>query len=91
MTYGRGVLKSLEKFNLDVARWPELAAMRGAWREMLQTGLAPPAFRPMPSPRISRTKPKRGCTAATNAAIDATLRLERAPLCDLPPTLLNQQ
>ena len=34
MTYGRSVFKALGKFNLDVARWPELAAKRGAWREM---------------------------------------------------------
>ena len=87
MTYGRSVLKALDKFGLDVSRWPELAADRAAWREMLQTGLAPPAFRPPPPPPppppISRTKSARDCTAATNAAIDATLRLERRPLKNL--------
>jgi hypothetical protein len=87
MTYGRSVFKALEKFYLDVSRWPELAAKRGAWREMLQTGLAPPAFRPPPPPPppppISLTKSTRGCTAATNDAIDATLRLERTALRDL--------
>ena len=46
MTYGRSVFKALDKFHLDVPRWPELAADRAAWREMLRTGLAPPAFRP---------------------------------------------
>ena len=83
MTYGRSVLKSLDKFGLDVGRWPELAAKRGAWREMLRTGLAPAAFRPLPSPRISRTKATRGCAAATVAAIDATLQLERQAVRDL--------
>ena len=35
MTYGRSAFKALGKFNLDVARWPELAAERGAWRDYL--------------------------------------------------------
>ena len=91
MTYGRSVLKSLGKFGLDVTRWPELAAKRGAWRVMLKTGLAPPAFRPPPSlapspsppPPILRTKPTRGCTAATYAAIDTTLQLERTAMREL--------
>ena len=87
MTYGRSVLKSLDKFGLDVARWPDLAAERGAWREILRTGLAPPAHRPPPSPPtpppISRTKLARGCAAATNAAIDATLHLERTAMREL--------
>ena len=87
MTYGRSVFKALDKFGLDVSRWPELAADRAAWRTMLQTGLAPPAFRPPPTPPppppISRTKPSRRCAAATNAAIDSTLRLERRPLADV--------
>ena len=42
MTYGRSIFKALEKFNIDVARWPELAANRAAWRETLRTGLASP-------------------------------------------------
>ena len=87
MTYGRSVFKSLGKFDLDVARWPELAAKRGAWREMLRTGLAPPDFRPPPPPPppppISRTKSVRGCAAATNAAIDATLQLDRTVMREL--------
>ena len=94
MTYGRSVFKALDKFGLDASRWPELAAVRVAWRTMLQTGLAPPAFRSPPTPPpplpISRTKPSRRCAAATNAAIDSTLRLERRPLADvtnLPTTL----
>lgn len=87
MTYGRSVLKALEEFDLDVARWPELAAERGKWREMLRTGLAPSAFRPPPTPPppppISRTKSARDCTAATDAAIDATLHLERTAMRDI--------
>ena len=74
MTYGRSVFKALDKFNLDVERWPELAADRNAWRAMLKTGIAPPAFRPAPSPPppepIARTKPTRCAAAATNARID---------------------
>ena len=67
-------------FQIDTARWHELAADRTAWRETLRSGLAPPAFRPHarpPSPRISRTKTARSCTRATIAAIDASLREER--------------
>jgi hypothetical protein len=93
MTYGRSVSKALDKFGLDVARWPELAADRSAWRSMLQTGMAPAGFRPgapapTPPPRppspppLARTKPTRRCAAATNAAIDSTLRLERRPLME---------
>ena len=84
MTYGRSVFKALDKFHLDVPRWPELAADRAAWREMLRTGLAPPAFRPPPTPPpappLARTKLARRVTAATNAAIDLTIKMERRPL-----------
>ena len=93
MTYGRSVFKALDKFGLDATRWPELAADRAAWREMLQTGLAPPAYRPRPPsppppspPPLARTKPARLCTLATNAAIDATLQLERRPLGNIANT-----
>ena len=77
MTYGRSIFKALALFQIDTARWHELAADRGAWRETLRTGLAPPAFRPMLSPRISRTKPARACVAATMAGVDTSLRKER--------------
>ena len=80
MTYGRSVGKAMAMFQLDSARWHELAADRGAWRAMLKMGIAPPAFRPQASPRIARTKPRRGCATATVAAIDAVLRKERQPL-----------
>ena len=83
MTYGRSIFKAMDKFQIDTARWHELAADRSAWRETLRTGLAPPAFRPQarpPSPRISRTKPVRSCAQATAAAIDATLQRECQPL-----------
>ena len=81
MTYGRSVGKAMALLQLDPARWQELAADRGAWREMLQAGVAPAAFRPQarpPSPRIARTKPTRNCARATVAAIDESLRRERA-------------
>ena len=83
MTYGRSIFKAMDKLQVDTARWHELAANRGAWRE-LRTGLAPPAFRPQarpssPAPRISRMKPVRSCARATVAAIDATLQRERQP------------
>ena len=60
-----------------------------AWREMLRTGLAPPAYRSRTrpaSPRIARTKPARACMQATIAAIDASLREERRPLGDITNT-----
>ena len=44
MTYGRSLYKAMEKFNLDPERWHELAVRRGAWREMLKSGIAPPDF-----------------------------------------------
>jgi hypothetical protein len=83
MTYGRSIFKAMGMFQIDTARWHELAADRAAWRETLRTGVAPPAFRPNarpPSPRISRNKTARGCTRATIAAIDASLREERREL-----------
>ena len=75
MTYGRSIFKQLAKFDIDPARWHQLAADRAAWHETLRSGLAPPAFRPTLSPRISRSKPKRACTAVTMARIDTSLRL----------------
>ena len=83
MTYGRSLFKAMDKFEIDTARWHELAADRSAWRETLRTGLAPTAFRPQarrPSPRIAHTKPVRGCTRATIAAIDDALRRQCEPL-----------
>ena len=38
LTYGRSVAKAMDVFNLDHARWPELAADRARWRAMLQSG-----------------------------------------------------
>ena len=40
-TYGRTIAKAMDVFDLDPARWPELAADRGAWRAMLRSGKAP--------------------------------------------------
>ena len=37
LTYGRSVAKAMDVFNLDHARWPELAADRARWRAMLQS------------------------------------------------------
>jgi hypothetical protein len=82
MTFGRSIFKALALFQIDTSRWHELAADRGAWRETLRTGLAPLAFRPTPSPRISRSKPVRSCTMATMANLEASLRRER----DLDPS-----
>ena len=80
MTYGRSIFKALALFQIDTARWHELAVDRGAWRETLRTGLAPPTFRPTPSPRISRTKPVRECVAASTAGWRASLKKEEALL-----------
>ena len=56
-------------------RWPELAANRGAWRAMLQSGEAPPGFRQAPAPAVPMpishylVRPRRAAAAATNRAI----------------------
>ena len=42
------------------------------------SGLAPLAFRPTPSPRISRSKPVRACVAASTAGWRASLKEEEA-------------
>ena len=76
LTYGRslGTGRSSTTASLDPARWHDgwLAADRGAWRTMLQRGIAPAEFHPRPpSPPPARTKPSRGCAAQTTmAAID---------------------
>ena len=36
-TYGRTIAKAMDVFDLDPARWTELAADRGAWRAMLRS------------------------------------------------------
>ena len=54
MTYGRSIAKALAKFQIDPARWHELAADRAAWRDTLKAGVAPPAFRPPPPPQAHR-------------------------------------
>ena len=96
MTYGRSIFKSLDKFGIDTDRWHELAANRTARRETLRTGLAPVEFRPRPpsaSPPppppvpLAKSKPTRVCAQATNAAIDATLRVERQPFGDTIDTI----
>ena len=63
MTYGRSIFKAMDKLQVDTARWHELAANRGAWRE-LRTGLAPPAFRPQARP----SSPARGTAHLTHEA-----------------------
>ena len=80
MTYGRSVRKALDTFNLDHNKWPELAADRLAWREMLRSGEPPPYYRaPPPTPAalpiaLAQTdgRPKRPM-AATNAAIQNSM------------------
>ena len=51
-TYGRSMAKAMNVFNLDHARWPELAANRARWRTMLQSGEAPPPFQQPPAPAL---------------------------------------
>ena len=48
MTYGRSLGKALDVFDIDHKKWPLLAADRAAWRDTLQTGQPPPAFRAAP-------------------------------------------
>ena len=77
LTYGRSVAKAMDVFNLDHARWPEFAADRARWRAMLQSGEAPPSFRQPPLPMSHPSvRPRRAAAARTNAAIDASLRVE---------------
>ena len=38
----------MDVFDLDPARWTELAEDRGAWRAMLRSGEAPEGFRQAP-------------------------------------------
>jgi hypothetical protein len=65
LTYGRSVAKAMDVFNLDHARWPELAADRARWRAMLQSGEAPPPF------RHSRPRPRRPCPCPTPRSLGA--------------------
>ena len=59
-----------------------LAADRARWRAMLQSGEVPPSFRqpPAPAPPLPMShpsmRPRRAAAARTNAAIDASLRVE---------------
>ena len=67
-------------FDLDPARWPELAADRGAWRAMLRSGEAPLGFRQAPPPPVPMpmshflVRPRRTAATRNNAAIDASRR-----------------
>ena len=68
-------------FNLDHARWPELATDRAGWRAMLQSGEAPPSFCQPPAPALPMpishlVCPRREAAARTNAATDALLRTQ---------------
>ena len=66
--------------DLDPARWPALAADRGAWRTMLRSGEAPLGFRQAPPPPVPMpmshflVRPRRAAATRTNAAIDASRR-----------------
>ena len=74
------VAKAMDTFDLDPARWPELAADRGAWRTMLRSGEAPLGFRQAPPPPVPMpmshflVRPRRAAAPRTNAAIDASRR-----------------
>ena len=63
-------------FNLDHARWPELAANRAGWRAMLQSAaVVPPAARARAA-HAHLALPSGEAAARTNAAIDASLRTQ---------------
>ena len=74
----------MDVFDLDPARWTELAADRGAWawRAMLRSGEAPEGFRQAPPPPVPMSishflvRLRRAAAVRTNAAIDASLRGE---------------
>jgi len=82
MTYGRSITKALEKFNIDLRYWPELAMDRLAWRETVRTGMPPPGFAPPPEPPpLALTRPRRAAAARADVRIDALLEAQRR----LPP------
>ena len=86
LTFSRGIRKQLAKFDIDETRWPELAADRGAWRETLRRGFAPPNFRPQPPPPPPPPPPRppsRRAAASALAAIDASRANEAALLLAL--------
>ena len=72
--------KAMDVFDLDSARWPELAADRLAWQTMLRDGAPPPTFRKPPPPAVPMpishflVRPRRRAAEKTNAAIDASVR-----------------
>ena len=80
LTFGRSVAKAMDVFDLDSARWPELAADRLAWQTMLRDGAPPPTFRKPPPPAVPMpishflVRPRRRAAEKTNAAIDASVR-----------------
>ena len=63
-TYGRTIAKAMDVFDLDPARWTELAADRGAWRAMLCSGEAPEGFRQAPPPPVPMPISALPCAAA---------------------------
>ena len=70
MTYGRSITKALEKFNIDLRYWPELAMDRLAWRETVRTGMPPPGFAPPPEPPpLALTRPRRAAAARADVRI----------------------
>ena len=73
MTFARSIGKALDVYDLDRAKWPELAADRSAWRTLLASG-QPPDFRALP-PQPAAAPLALGRTsrsaASTNAAIAA--------------------
>ena len=73
------MVKAMATFDLDPSRWPELAADRVAWREMLRVGTAPLDFRtppppPVPMPRSHfLVRPRRAAATATMTVITSSL------------------
>ena len=80
MTYGRTIAKALDVFNINQAKWPELAADRAAWRATLKSGQPPPDFRAPPPQAaalpLAYTRARRSTTARTNAAIASSVHDE---------------
>ena len=70
----------MDVFDLDSARWPELAADRLAWQMMLRDGAPHPTFRKPPPPPVPMpishflVRPRRRAAERTNAAINASVR-----------------
>ena len=77
MTFARSIGKALDVYDLDRAKWPELAADRSAWRTLLASG-QPPDFRALP-PQPAAAPLALGRTSRSAARTNAHWRSRGRP------------